>query len=90
MPTPKETTGHHFGDPCIYCKTPHDEVAIGPCPGPRDFRVIRHHFMTPTYRWAMPTQEPLLTRAEADAVVRGEAATGYMQAWVIDRRGLSV
>jgi len=23
----------HFGDPCIYCAVPHDEVAIGPCAG---------------------------------------------------------
>ena len=22
----------HFGDPCKYCGTPHDEVAPGPCP----------------------------------------------------------
>lgn len=24
----------HFGDPCINCKTPHDEVVAGACPGP--------------------------------------------------------
>lgn len=23
----------HFGDPCIHCATPHDDVASGPCPG---------------------------------------------------------
>lgn len=23
----------HFGDPCIHCGTPHDEVEIGPCKG---------------------------------------------------------
>lgn len=23
----------HFGDPCVHCGTPHDEVAPGPCPG---------------------------------------------------------
>ena len=23
----------HFGDPCIYCDCPHDEVAVGNCPG---------------------------------------------------------
>ena len=23
----------HFGDPCIHCGTPHDEVAPGACPG---------------------------------------------------------
>ena len=23
---------HHFGDPCIYCGTPHDNVEPGPCP----------------------------------------------------------
>lgn len=23
----------HFGDPCVRCGTPHDEVAPGPCPG---------------------------------------------------------
>ena len=27
----------HFGDPCIYCGTPHDEVAPGPCPGRADY-----------------------------------------------------
>jgi hypothetical protein len=28
-----ETKLTHFGDPCIHCGTPHDEVAPGPCPG---------------------------------------------------------
>lgn len=23
----------HFGDPCIHCGTPHDEVERGPCKG---------------------------------------------------------
>lgn len=23
----------HFGDPCVHCSTPHDEVKPGPCPG---------------------------------------------------------
>jgi len=23
----------HFGDPCIWCDTPWDRVAVGPCPG---------------------------------------------------------
>lgn len=23
----------HFGDPCIHCGTPHDEVPVGPCHG---------------------------------------------------------
>ncbi len=23
----------HYGDPCVYCGTPHDEVAVGNCPG---------------------------------------------------------
>lgn len=23
----------HFGDPCVHCHTPHDDVAVGPCPG---------------------------------------------------------
>lgn len=23
---------HHFGDPCIYCGIPYDDVAVGPCP----------------------------------------------------------
>ncbi len=26
----------HRGDPCVYCGTPHDDVAIGPCPANRD------------------------------------------------------
>lgn len=25
----------HFGDPCAYCGTPHDDVKPGPCPGLR-------------------------------------------------------
>jgi hypothetical protein len=25
--------GVHFGDPCVHCNTPHDEVAPGPCTG---------------------------------------------------------
>ena len=24
---------YHKGDPCIYCDTPHDDIAPGPCPG---------------------------------------------------------
>lgn len=24
---------HHYGDPCIHCSTPHDEVPVGPCKG---------------------------------------------------------
>ena len=23
----------HFGDPCIHCNTPHDDVPVGPCRG---------------------------------------------------------
>lgn len=26
----------HFGDPCIHCGTPHDEVGVGNCPGDVD------------------------------------------------------
>lgn len=26
----------HFGDPCIHCGTPHDEVEPGPCKGGRE------------------------------------------------------
>jgi hypothetical protein len=22
----------HYGDPCLYCNTAHDDVAVGPCP----------------------------------------------------------
>lgn len=25
----------HFGDPCIHCGIPHDDVPIGPCQGDR-------------------------------------------------------
>lgn len=28
----QERTATHFRDPCIYCRTPHDEVQPGPCP----------------------------------------------------------
>jgi hypothetical protein len=24
---------HHFGDPCIHCAIPHDDVPVGPCRG---------------------------------------------------------
>ena len=24
---------HHYGDPCVHCATPHDDVLPGPCPG---------------------------------------------------------
>jgi len=27
------TDQHHFGEPCIYCHTAHDDVQAGPCPG---------------------------------------------------------
>lgn len=26
----------HFGDPCIHCGIPHDDVPIGPCQGDRE------------------------------------------------------
>lgn len=25
----------HYGDPCIHCNMPHDEVLLGPCTGDR-------------------------------------------------------
>lgn len=25
-------TKHHFGDPCVFCGTPHDKVVSGDCP----------------------------------------------------------
>lgn len=28
----QDAQGHHKGDPCIYCGTPHDKVKVGPCP----------------------------------------------------------
>lgn len=30
-----EFVGLHLGDPCVYCKVGHDDVEVGPCPGPR-------------------------------------------------------
>ncbi len=27
------TTLYHFGDPCVHCGIPHDDVPIGPCQG---------------------------------------------------------
>jgi hypothetical protein len=27
------TTLYHFGDPCVHCGIPHDEVPVGPCQG---------------------------------------------------------
>jgi hypothetical protein len=27
------TTLYHFGDPCVHCSIPHDEVPAGPCQG---------------------------------------------------------
>lgn len=30
--------GKHCGDPCIYCNTPHDDVAIGNCMGKKPQR----------------------------------------------------
>jgi hypothetical protein len=26
-------TLYHFGDPCVHCGIPHDEVPVGPCQG---------------------------------------------------------
>lgn len=26
-------TLHHYGNPCVHCSTPHDEVLPGPCAG---------------------------------------------------------
>lgn len=26
----------HFGDPCIHCAIPHDDVPVGPCKGDRE------------------------------------------------------
>lgn len=30
-------TKEHFGDPCVSCGTPHDDVAVGECPGPEGY-----------------------------------------------------
>ena len=30
---PEPVTKAHFGDPCIHCGTPHDDVKPGPCEG---------------------------------------------------------
>jgi outer membrane murein-binding lipoprotein Lpp len=30
----------HFGDPCVYCGTPHDDVTPGQCPGEHDPRAL--------------------------------------------------
>lgn len=35
----------HKGDPCIYCKTPHDAVQSGDCPGTRDSLVAEINTM---------------------------------------------
>lgn len=24
---------HHYGDPCVHCGIPHDDVPVGPCAG---------------------------------------------------------
>lgn len=29
---PRAVAKEHYGDPCVYCHTGHDDVAIGPCP----------------------------------------------------------
>ncbi len=40
----------HFGDPCIHCDTPHDDVPVGPCMG--DLRKVRPvRFRSLGVRW---------------------------------------
>lgn len=36
--TKREAT--HFGDPCIHCETPHDEVPVGACVGDRNKAIV--------------------------------------------------
>lgn len=31
---------HHYGNPCLHCGTPHDEVPAGPCQGDRKQAVV--------------------------------------------------
>lgn len=43
----------HFGDPCIHCGLPFDDVDVGPCAGDEArvkitaYRVIRHAWQNP-------------------------------------------
>jgi hypothetical protein len=41
---------HHFGDPCIHCGTPHDNVPVGPCQGnPKKAKPIAYRSLS--VRW---------------------------------------
>ena len=35
----------HYGDPCIHCQIPHDEVPIGPCVGTGKPKIIGAAFI---------------------------------------------
>lgn len=57
-------TRTHYGDPCIHCKAPHDEVASGPCSGdPRLAVVISYAALgvrpdgVERYRYRLSTNE---------------------------------
>lgn len=54
----------HFGDPCIHCATPHDEVQPGACPGdPSKAKVIGYASLgvrpdgVERYRYRLSTNE---------------------------------
>lgn len=78
---------HHIGDPCQRCGIPHDEVPVGPCAGPRDFRVFWQSLFNPHSKNAYPAQEPLMTLEEARAEAAEQHRKHYLRAHVIDRKG---
>jgi hypothetical protein len=61
-----ETMQTHFGDPCIHCGTPHDEVAPGPCKGDKS-KAVPNAYRSLGVRW--DGYEHFLVRLSTNEVV---------------------
>ena len=76
----------HKGDPCVYCRTPHDEVVLGPCPADRNRRLAEllgmcwHDFGTPMHFECLKCGAPLFrTPDNPDFAVDPLLVLGEMQ-----------
>ena len=69
----------HFGDPCIHCGTPHDDVAPGPCPSApaetyRGWAVHQNRWPEPPWSAISPDYDASYEGEEDGWVSNGEYA----------------
>jgi hypothetical protein len=63
---------HHFGDPCIHCSIPHDDVPVGSCEGdPAKAKILA--YCVSRQAWENPgSGAETVTCAMSDGSIRDE------------------